>query len=129
MLLVYVYLLLVVVEHAITYNFANRLLKDNCECSDSWKRGAVLGMTAFNFFTVFVSLIHIGNRNTYPASYVWFLSIYSILYLGVVFSYVSELKRKQCKCSNGMDADFIYYTRLIDIIMILLVIFLKCIGF
>ena len=127
MIFVYVYLMLVVVEHAITYNFAKRLLEDNCECSDTWKRKAVLGMTAFNFFTVFVSLLHIGN--TYPASYIWFLSMYSLLYLALVFSYVSELRRKECKCSSGMDSDFIYYTRLIDIIIIFLVILLKCMRF
>ncbi len=122
-MLVYVYLLLVVIEHAITYNFAKRLLRDNCECSDSWKRNAVLGMTAFNFVTVFVSLLHLGS--IHPSSYIWFLSMYSLLYLGVVFTYVFELRRAKCECAYGRDADFIYFTRLIDIIIICIVILLR----
>lgn len=122
-MLVYVYLSLVVIEHAITYNFAKRLLRDNCECSDSWKRKAILSMTAFNFVTVIISLLHIGL--IHPASYVWFLSMYSLLYLGVVFSYVLGLRHNKCKCANGKDADFIYYTRLIDIIIILIAVLLR----
>ena len=116
---------LALAENAIVYNFVNRIIRDKCVCSIDWRRDAIVGMTVMNFVLILVSLLTAGTRK--PSSYVWAVSLYSIFYFGVILSYSVELKANKCKCAEGLDADIIYYSRMIDFFMIMFVITLAVI--
>ena len=104
-------------ENAIVYNFINRIIRDKCVCSTDWRRDAIVGMTVMNFVLILIALT--SDRSFRPSSYVWTVAVYSLIYFGVIASYSYELKAKKCKCAEGIDADIIYYSRMIDIFMIL----------
>lgn len=107
-------------ENAIVYNFIDRIIRDKCVCSVDWRRDAIVGMTVMNFVLILISLLSIGCYR--PSSYVWAVAIYSLIYFGVLLSYSYELKANNCKCAEGLDADIIYYSRMIDLFMILFVL-------
>ena len=104
-------------ENAIVYNFINRIIKDKCVCSVDWRRDAIVGMTVMNFVLILIALLSAGTYR--PSSYVWAVAMYSLVYFGVLVSYSYELKANKCKCAEGLDADIIYYSRMIDLFMIL----------
>ena len=107
-------------ENAIVYNFIDRIIRDKCVCSVDWRRDAIVGMTVINFVLILISILSIGCYR--PSSYVWAVAIYSLIYFGVLLSYSYELKANKCKCAEGLDADIIYYSRMIDLFMILFVL-------
>lgn len=104
-------------ENAIVYNFINRIIRDKCVCSVDWRRDAIVGMTVVNFVLILISLLSADSFR--PSSYVWSVTMYSLLYFGVILSYSYELKASKCKCAEGIDADIIYYSRMIDLFIIL----------
>jgi len=104
-------------ENAIVYNFINRIIRDKCVCSVDWRRDAIVGMTVMNFMLILISLLSAGTYR--PSSYVWAVAMYSLVYFGVLLSYSYELKANKCKCAEGIDADIIYYSRMIDLFMVL----------
>lgn len=104
-------------ENAIVYNFVNRIIRDKCVCSVDWRRDAIVGMTVMNFMLILISLLSAGTYR--PSSYVWAVAMYSLVYFGVLLSYSYELKANKCKCAEGLDADIIYYSRMIDLFMVL----------
>mgnify|MGYP001134448461 FL=1 len=104
-------------ENAIVYNFINRIIRDKCVCSVDWRRDAIVGMTVMNFMLILISLLSAGTYR--PSSYVWAVAMYSLVYFGVLLSYSYELKANKCKCAEGLDADIIYYSRMIDLFMVL----------
>ena len=104
-------------ENAIVYNFINRIIRDKCVCSVDWRRDAIVGMTVMNFVLILIALLSVGCYR--PSSYVWAVAMYSLVYFGILISYSYELKANKCKCAEGLDADVIYYSRMIDLFMIL----------
>lgn len=104
-------------ENAIVYNFVNRIIRDKCVCSVDWRRDAIVGMTVMNFVLILIALLSAGTYR--PSAYVWAVAMYSLVYFGVLVSYSYELKANKCKCAEGLDADIIYYSRMIDLFMIL----------
>ena len=104
-------------ENALVYNFINRIIRDKCVCSVDWRRDAIVGMTVMNFVLILIALLSVGTYR--PSSYVWAVAMYSLVYFGILVSYSYELKANKCKCAEGIDADIIYYSRMIDLFMIL----------
>lgn len=104
-----------VAENAIVYNFIQRLIKSQCDCSSDWRREAITMMTVYNFVIILLSLL--SSEKLKPASYVWFMGIYSLIYFGTVLSYAHHLRDQGCLCAEGLDADWIYYTRVIDLVV------------
>jgi hypothetical protein len=108
---------LAILNNALVYNYIKRLILTNCECSLDWRREAIILMTVFNFFTILVAIYNFGKY--IPPSYIWFLSIYSMLYFITVLSYTQTLKDKDCRCADALDGDVIYYSRAIIFMLIL----------
>jgi hypothetical protein len=106
-------------ENAMIYNFVNRLIKAKCECSDDWRREAITAMTVFNFVAILMRLFF-DMKDQY--SYSLMLSLYSLLYFVIIFSYTYRLRQDKCKCAEGLDASVIYYTRAIDILLVVLML-------
>jgi len=113
-------------ENAMIYNFVERLVKAKCDCSKDWRREAITSMTLFNFVAIMIALLNCGYRK--PMSYTWMLALYSLFYFIVVLSYTYKLRQKKCKCAEGLDANIIYYTRAIDVLLILALITLVIIA-
>jgi hypothetical protein len=117
MLLSLLILFAVLIEYLVTYNFAKRL--STCECAKSWKRNAIVNMTLFNIIHVVFTTFGSGMP---PLSYSLLFLIFSMIYFWIVLSYTHELKEKNCECAGGLDANFLYFTRVFDIIIIATVI-------
>ena len=109
-----------IAENAMIYNFIERLVKAKCDCSEDWRREAITSMTLFNFVSIMISLFTYGNIK--PISYILMISLYSLFYFIVVLSYTHKLRKKKCECAEGLDANIIYYTRTIDLLLIVLLI-------
>ena len=106
-------------ENSIIYTFINRMIENSCKCSDDPRRHIIVTMTVFNFVIILVSLL---NYKNIPKSYLLFIKLYSLFYFITVLTYAWKLKHSSCKCSKGMDLNFIYYTKVIDISLITLFI-------
>lgn len=110
---------LTIAENAMIYNFVSRLAKAKCECSEDWRREAITAMTAFNFFSILMALFLDMKRQ---GSYSFMLMFYSLIYFVIVLSYTYKLRQDKCKCAEGLDASVIYYTRAIDVLLIVLML-------
>lgn len=103
-------------ENAIIYTFVNRMIKKSCKCSTDIRREAIMTMTAFNFVIVLISLLNFSNI---PKSYKILIKLYSLIYFIIVLSYAWKLKHSACQCSKGNHLDVIYYSKVIDISLII----------
>jgi hypothetical protein len=113
-----------IAENAMIYNFVSRLAKAKCECSEDWRREAITAMTAFNFISILMGLFfnRQGQGQGAPLSYSFMLMLYSAIYVTIILSYSYKLRQDKCKCAQGLDASVIYYTRAINILLVILLL-------
>lgn len=110
---------LTIAENAMIYNFVSRLTKAKCECSEDWRREAITAMTVFNFVSILMALF-LDMKD--QGSYSFMLMLYSLIYFIIVLSYTYKLRQDKCKCAKGLDASIIYYTRAIDVLLVILLL-------
>jgi hypothetical protein len=106
---------LVIAENALVYTFLKRLIDAKCECSQDWRREALTSMTVVNFILAIINM-YVGDQIK-PDSYLIFLTLYSALYFSIVLSYTHKLHKLNCVCADGIDHDYIYYSRAIIVLM------------
>jgi hypothetical protein len=107
-------------NNAIAYTFIQRLQNASCKCSNDWRREAILLMTVFNFFLIFVSIISV--KKSQPLSFIWLKMAYASMYFVIVLSYTHKLKASYCKCAEGLDSDIVYLQRAIPVVIVFLLI-------
>lgn len=113
-----------IVLYFITLSWIVILEKDKCECSQDWRRQFIKYFIIGFYIHIVLTYIYL-NINPDKGSILFnFIIIQQfifytlqIIYIFVVFSYIRDLIKKRCKCSEMIHRDISYVYSLADIIL------------
>jgi magnesium-transporting ATPase (P-type) len=129
-ILALILLTFIVVLHYAMYTWTEELEKIGCECSNLWHRNiihwlalviVILTVTniSITLFSLFNNKVYY-NINSFTLFYALLRFIYAILfiiYIGLIYDYISKLKELQCKCSESWKREYGYISSIVYIVM------------
>lgn len=108
-------------------SWIDKLDKNNCECSKDWKK-PILQYWAY-FVIVFSVIMFVLNIIFFfyyglPISTIGIISLFSFINMIASLSYIYNLKKIDCKCSEDMRREIIYVWNWLKFALVLLIIFI-----
>lgn len=96
-----------------------KLEKIGCECSQDWRRDFIKYYIIFIIIVLFLSSVDIWNLKYIPpiVSTIQFGSM--MLFIGIVYHYIHELKRKKCECSEDLARDILEIINYIQLFVLI----------
>lgn len=122
-MIIFYYILVIVFNIFLYYTlftWVHNLIQQGCECSDLWQRkyvhnGALLIPILISLFLILVKTNSLTN-NTYAMIIVTIFVTINITYYSILISYINDLKRLECKCSESWKRDFAFIYSIIVLI-------------
>lgn len=97
--------LIAIISNVIILYYVNELEKDNCECSENWKRDFIkVSSIVIGVFSI-VLLFTLFNVRIVAGLF----SLLNIAHLIISISYFVRLKRSKCLCSKDWKRYFLLY--------------------
>ena len=107
--------LIVIVIHVLILAYVLNLERDNCECSDGWKRDFIKYFTmiliAVNVIALFVPQLK-KSKNKYIMLLLGLLAFVNLFNIAILLIYYIELSYKQktgCECSVNWKRHFMLF--------------------
>lgn len=83
-----------IILYTFVFLYIRELERTGCECSKDWKRDFI-----YIYVCIFIPLAVIRIFLKIPGIITVVMSLLTIFFIGVVYFYIEELKKKKCECS------------------------------
>mgnify|MGYP000433318504 CR=1 FL=1 len=110
-----------------------KLEENNCNCSNLWQRkyiNIISIIIAIMYFINIVMLFNLKNiQSVYIIIYKLIFTILQLFYISIIYTYITELKKIECKCSEDWKRDYGYISSIIFITLYALILLMFIIPF
>lgn len=115
----------ILLQYILMYIWTKKLEKEKCDCSNLWHRKIInrLSITLFISLIINIILCKIKENpliNNFKIISGPILSLILIVYFFILLDYITELKKKECKCSEDWKRDYGFIFTIVYLVMILL---------
>jgi len=123
-------IILVLVLHYSMYTWTEELEKNGCKCSDLWHRNFIHWIALILVIIIPINvLIKIYNiKSPLLIPYTFILGVLQIFYIGMIFDYITKLKKLECECSESWKREYGYIGSIVYICYFGLLLLLLILG-
>ena len=139
----FIIIVLIVFLHYTIYTWTAELEKTGCECSNLWHRNIIhwfaLVIIILNVIYYLLQFFNIDHRVYYSdnnaglyanfSPFVLLISIITIIYMGLIYDYITKLKKLECECSESWKREYGYISNIVYMALYILAFLLAIIGF
>jgi hypothetical protein len=97
-----------------------KLEKLGCKCSKNWQREFIKYYIIFMLLIFIIRLFDSSSPYNLPPILMTIQFVLTIVFVGIVYHYIMNLKQKNCKCSNDTARDILEIINYIQIFLIVL---------
>jgi len=123
---------LVLVLHYAMYTWTEELEKTGCECSNLWHRNIIhwfaLVILIVSVFNIILKLSKIESLSFYTGILDVINFILFVIYVGLIFDYITKLKKLECECSESWKRDYGYIASVVYIIYFCIIALIMLLG-
>ena len=136
---IYLYVILLIFMitlHVSIYMWIDKLEIETCRCSELWQRDVLKYLIIFKFLLIVLNM-YIVNKNKFNPVKInksrdddmfhkivyFFTSVAGVAYIYLLFTYIYELYKIECECSEDWKRDFGWYYSILVLSMYALVLF------